>query len=118
LPTAYRSEWESAGRSFVILAGIAWKMLMESFDTAARDLEPERLSTIRYEDFLKTPLDSLRTIADFLELPWSSRFAAALKQRPLDCTRLQAFEHDLTIAQRGELDHCLAPLLARYGYQV
>src|SRR6266540_1279585 len=35
LPAAYSSEWERSGRSFVVLAGLGWKLLMDAFHAAA-----------------------------------------------------------------------------------
>ena len=38
LPEALAAEWDASGRSFVVLAGLLWKMLIEAFDSArARD---------------------------------------------------------------------------------
>jgi hypothetical protein len=118
LSEGYRREWEAAGCSFVVLAGIAWKILMESFESAARDLEPGRYMVARYEDFLERPRESLDSIAAFLELPRSTRLASALGDMRLDAARRRGFESELTGEQRTQLDRCLASALARYGYSV
>ena len=117
LTEAHRAEWEASGRSQVVLAGIAWKLLMESFESAARELEPARYMEIRYEDFLESPRPSLQAVLDFLEVPWSERLTHALQQHRLDGSRQRAFDRDLTPAQLADLQRTLDPLLARYGYR-
>lgn len=60
LPEPYALEWEHSGRSYVVLAGLAWKMLMDAFDAGfgryrfehgrsaafRRDLDPANLALL------------------------------------------------------------------------
>jgi hypothetical protein len=34
LPEPYATEWETSDHSFVLLAGLGWKLLLDGFDTA------------------------------------------------------------------------------------
>src|SRR6266511_1591940 len=47
LPAAYSSEWERSGRSFVVLAGLGWKLLMDAFDAARMAMPPRQWLDVR-----------------------------------------------------------------------
>jgi hypothetical protein len=112
-----QDEWESSGQSFVTLAGIAWRILMESFQRAAESLSADRYHQIRYEDFLVRPEESLRSIADFVGLQWCARLSRAVARIRFDSSRERAYERELTAAQQAKLEKCVGPLLGRYGYR-
>lgn len=116
LSKAYQAEWEASGRSHVVLAGIAWKLLMESFEESSARLGADRYLEVRYEDFLQNPRQSLQSIACFLGMPWSDRLQSALRTHRIDDSRRRAFEKDLSPAQLAELQSSLDPVLKRYGY--
>jgi len=118
LPEEYRRDWEASERSFVVLAGMTWRVLMDSFDRAASHMDPHRYTVVRYEDFLDRPRESLQSMAAFLELSWSKRLASALEQLHIDRTKRRAYDHELTAEQRYDLERYLAPALARYGYDL
>jgi hypothetical protein len=55
LPEPYEREWEEAGRSFAVLAGLQWKILMDAFEAAKAQIPEDRWLDIRYEDFVAEP---------------------------------------------------------------
>jgi len=112
-----QDEWEASGRSFVTLAGMAWRILIESFERAAKPLAADRYHEVRYEDVLAKPEESLRSIADFIGLEWSARVSGAVAKVRFDASRERAFERDLTATQVTQLEKCIGPLLNKYGYQ-
>lgn len=116
LPDDLRSDWEASGRSYVVLSGLCWRLLMESYASAAGALAPDRYLEIRYEDFLGAPEQTLRGIVEFLGMSWSNRVSRAITRIHLDSSRKRPFERELTAAQLAELERCLGPALGRYGY--
>lgn len=117
LPRDLDSEWQDSGRSFVSLAGLSWRLLMESFTQAAGHLGPDQYMEVRYEDFLDSPESRIRAIAEFLGLPWSRRLAASVARVQFDSSRKRPFERELSPAQLDELQRSIRPLLSHYGYE-
>ena len=116
LPEEMQLEWETSGRSYVVLSGLCWRLLMDSYRLAAASLGPERYMEIRYEDFLNAPEQTLRVIVDYIGMPWSRRISRAIARMQLDSSRKRPFERELTPIQLAELEHCLGPTLERHGY--
>lgn len=117
LPTMYRDEWESSGRSFVRLAAISWKILMDAFERAEEGLAAEEYLRLRYEDILADPRDHFGRILDFCGAPWTRRFEQRLVAQKFRTDRCRAFEADLTKGQIQQLEVSLTNHLDRYGYE-
>jgi len=116
LPEAYREEWEASGRSYVSLAGISWKMLLDSIEQDTDDVGEDCVRTIVYEDFLDRPEMILRQVLEFIELDWSADFARQIRKNPVRSERREAFRRDLSPTQLEELQACIGDTLAFYGY--
>jgi hypothetical protein len=117
LPPSLQEEWDASEKSFVVLAGLCWRLLMDSFREASTKLDESRYLEIRYEDFLLSPEQSLREIVAFLGLPWSDRLSRVIMEGRIDSSRSRAFERDLTPEQLGTLEGCMRDALARSGYR-
>lgn len=118
LPPAYAAEWESSGRSFVVLAGLAWKVLMDSFDAARAALEDGCWLDVRYEDVLADPPGEMKRMLEFLGLYPDARFDARLARYRFGSARTQAFRKDLDARSLAALDASLGEHLAHRGYDV
>lgn len=116
LPESYRYEWLKNGRSFTSLAGIAWKMLMDSYEKAKVILPESNYLELRYEDFLKSPRDICKVMLDFSGLEWSREFERSFARQKIFASRSKAYERDLSIAQLDELRLSLESHLVRYNY--
>jgi hypothetical protein len=116
LPAEMAEEWEASGRSFAVLAGLEWKLLMEAFE-AARALVPEsHWLEVRYEDFVAEPHEHLRRMLDHLGLSWTPAFERGVRRYTFDTGRREAYRRDLGIHDVAMLEASLAPVLARHGY--
>jgi hypothetical protein len=116
LPPAMEEEWEASGRSFAVLAGLEWKLLIEAFE-AARALVPEsQWLEVRYEDFVAAPREHVRAMLDHLGLAWTPAFEQGFRRYRFDADRREAYRRDLGIHDVAMLDASLAPALARLGY--
>ncbi|MGH9095633.1 MAG: sulfotransferase family protein [Acidimicrobiales bacterium] len=116
LPPAYQQEWERSGQSFTVLAGLAWKVLMDAFEEARSKVSTDGWLDLRYEDFLDDPRQSLETIVRFAGFAPDPDFDAAVARYPFDSGRTEAFRADLGAATVAELDRSLGHHLVRWGY--
>ena len=105
--------------AFVVLAGQARGASSWRPSNAPRQRSTAAgTSSFGYEDVVATPEESLRAIAEFLELKWSPRLSEMLSGRiRMDSSRTRAFERDLNASQMAELEHSIGALLRRYGYR-
>ena len=116
LTEPYRSEWTASKRSYVRLAAIAWKLLMESYESAPQSLGAERYLELHYEDFLAAPRATMETLLAFLGLRWTADFECHFRRTRIVTARSNAFERDLSPQQLAEVEASLGAKLADYGY--
>jgi len=103
-------------QSFVALAGIAWKILVESIEEDAADIGDDHLLTVRYEDFLKDPKEHLIRILGFGGLKEDADFLAQIRRTRIVGDRKEAFRNDLSPQQLAQLDSCIGDKLRDLGY--
>ena len=118
LPPAYDKEWEASGRSFVLLAGLAWKLLLDAFDEARREIAEERWLDVRYEDILDDPRGWTAAVLEFLGLAWTDAFESGFRAFRFDGGRAGVWRQSLGADAAAELDASLADYLVRRGYDV
>jgi hypothetical protein len=116
LSEADRREWVEAGRSFAVLAGLEYRILMDAFEAVRREAPGEAWREVRYEDFVAEPRATTRELLGFMGLEWSPDFERGFRRYRFDMGRTDAFRNDLPIGDVAALERVLAPTLARYGY--
>jgi len=117
LPPAYAEEWAASGRSQVVLAGLAWKLLLDAFDVAQAATADRPWLVLRYEDVVSEPESTMRVLVEFLGLEWDKYFASQLSRFHFDITRLDAYRGGMDPTELARLEHTLASHLSRYGYE-
>lgn len=117
LTDSQMEEWRNSDYSFVTLAGISWKILMESYEIGANILDQDRYLMIKYEDFLNEPVEQMQKILRFSELKWTNSFEKQFNKFNIRKSRQRAFEKDLNAKQLTELEKCLVEKLNEYGYE-
>ncbi len=117
LPPAYQEEWEQSGRSFVLLAGLGWKLLIDAFEAARFATDPSRWIDVRYEDLLADPRGELERVSVFLGLDWGGAFDASFSRYSFPASRAEAFRRELDAESLGLLDTSLGAHLGRWGYE-
>jgi hypothetical protein len=115
LPPAYQDEWERSGRSFLVLAAVQWKTLMDSFEEVKQDFDATRFLEIRYEDFAADPAGSFGKVLEFCGLDYPEGFRARIGQFAVESANYK-WKEQLTPRQQELLGECLAGHLRRYGY--
>ncbi len=118
LPPDLAAGWEESGRSFVVLAGLLWRMLVEAHDRARDSLPGNRWLDIRYEDITADPRASLAALLDFCELDWNGAFERGFARYRFSVSRTDAFRRDLAAQDVAGLTDVLRAPLSAHGYSV
>lgn len=116
LSASDRQAWEEAGRSFVVLAGLAWKILMEALEAARASAPADRWLDVRLEDLIESPEVETRKILSFLDLTWNDQYERGFQRHTFQASRGQAWQRDLGSDHIAALEPVIADVLVRYGY--
>lgn len=116
LPPPYADEWEGSGNSFVTLAGLGWKLLLDAYDTARSQIPPSQWLRVRYEDVMADPRSHVANIVEFSGLQWTDDFERAFSTYPFETSRVDGFRSDLGHANVALLERSLAARLSSLGY--
>jgi hypothetical protein len=111
-----RRAWEATGRSFVALAGLEWKILVNAFRDAASTIGGERWLEVRYEDLVTDPRGRFPQLLAFAGLRWDDDFEGQFRRHPFTTERTEAYRADLSADQIAMLEELLRPELERLGY--
>ncbi len=117
LPEGYREEWERGHRSFALLAGIEWKILLDEVERSKKVISEKKMLLLRYEDFVENPLDAFEKVCNFCDLPNSAKFKKRLQRYSLRNTNYK-WREQLSESDQILLTKCLQGHLRRYGYEV
>lgn len=118
LPASYEAEWRQSGESFVVLAGLGWKLLMDAFERAGAAFPPDQWVNVRFEDLLTSPRAQLEALLKSVGLDWTPKFEAGFAQYRFRPERSQAFRRELSPANLARLESVLAGRLRTYGYEL
>ena len=116
LPEPYAKEWEASGQSFVLLAGLSWKLLLDAFEAARTAIPRSQWLEVRYEDVLADPRGQIAVMLEFLGLQWTSNFEAGFSRYIFGTGRRDAFRRDLDADNLALLEQSLDGHLKAYGY--
>jgi hypothetical protein len=116
LSDEHQEEWEASGRSFVVLAGLGWKRLMDASDAARAAAPAGQWLDVRYEDLVADPRGQAKAILEFLGLEWTPEYEKGFSRCVFTASRVEAFRRDIDPANLTLLDRSLAGHLERWGY--
>jgi len=118
LSRADQAEWEEAERSFVVLAGLGWRILMSAIEEARALVPEEQWLDVRLEDFMDDPRGRTEEVLDFLGLEWTPQYEAGFAKHTFQASRGVAWKRDLSEADIAALERTIAKPLAAYGYDL
>lgn len=110
------AEWQRHDRSFVALAGIQWKILMDAMDSARQSVPASCMVEIKYEDLCREPISHFRRVVEFAELEWVPEFERTIRGASLRSEN-DKWRRDFTLDQQAILESVLHGHLVRYGYE-
>jgi hypothetical protein len=116
LPVELAAEWEDSGRSFAVLAGLLWKMLIDAFDSARKAIPAVDWLEVRYEDVAASPRTAFAKMLEFSGLPWDAEFERGFERHTFTASRADAFRRDLKAEDVDRLSRILATALAARRY--
>jgi len=115
LSTEDQAIWDRYDRSFVALAALEWRIQMRAMDAARRSVDADRFLELKYETYCAQPVESIRRVLEFADLPNSPEF-----ERQLAATTIrnanERWRESLTPDQQRILDEILREDLLSYGY--
>jgi len=116
LPEADDALWQESGRSFAVLAGLEWKVLMEAFDEARAAVPEDRWLELRYEDVVSRPRKEMAKLLVHLGLEWTDAFERQFAGLELSPARRDAYRDELSERDIELLERALGPQLRAHGY--
>ena len=117
LPDEDGALWQETGRSFPVLAGLEWKLLMDAFAQARALLPAESWLELRYEDVVERPREQVEALLAHLQLDWTDAFERSFAALEFTPARAGAYRDELSPRDVETLDRALAPALRAHGYQ-
>jgi len=115
LTQSQNEEWERHGKSFICLAAIEWKILMDAMEMGRKLVHGDDFLEVKYEDLCAEPIEVFKKITGFCHLKWSREFEESVKKRPLRSTNYK-WREDLTPHQQSVVEDVLHDYLKKYGY--
>jgi hypothetical protein len=115
LPVNYQREWERGNQSFILLAAIQWKVLMDAFKKAKKKVPAHSLLELKYEDLIRDPKTTLNKVLAFCQLDKNKKFEKILDSLRLDDYN-EKWKKNLTVQQRQIVEKSLHKHLKYYGY--
>jgi len=115
LPENYMEEWESHQRSFIALAAIEWKIILDATEKAKSTLTTDNFLEIRYEDFCVAPVETMRQVTEFADLNWTTSFEKDILAYNIKNTNYK-YQEELNPSQIAILEKTLAEKLKQYKY--
>ena len=117
LPQDYAEEWNKYNQSFIALAAIEWKMIMDAFEVAKQQVPGDRYIEIKYEELCENPLEVYRRAMDFAELPWTKKFENQILSTSLVNSNSKWIK-EFNSSQKDMLNDMLAGHLSKFNYTV
>jgi hypothetical protein len=111
----YAEEYKRSGKDRLVLAAISWKTLMDEIEDECRDLPPEVLMRIRYDDLVGDLRSVLGNVLRFAELPDRARFWSRVERHAVHDFEAK-WRTDLDARQRELLEKSLSGHLQKYGF--
>jgi hypothetical protein len=118
LPAPYAREWAAHDHSQPVLAGLAWKLLLDAHAEAAKALGPSRWLDIRYEDFVADPVAVAEHCLKFLDVEPRPDHARRIRQLRIAAPAPGSYERGLGAAATATLTAVLADHLREWDYPV
>lgn len=115
----HHEAWERSGRSFAVLAALAWVMLLDAHDRAAEAVPGQRWLELRLEDLAAAPVPAVRDLATALDLPVSPAYERQVRRmrvRPPTGDPGRALATALGPRESAAVHAVLEPALAARGY--
>ena len=116
LPEAYYDEWLKYDRSFIVMAAIQWKILMDASEKAIKHLDQSKLLEIKYEDLCINPIQLFKKVRAMMDRGFSLPPSLQQNMYHLIDTN-NKYRDELSLSQQTALNVVLSSHLQKYGYR-
>jgi hypothetical protein len=102
-------------------SGMLWRAVMETIEQDRAAIAKARYMELRYEDFVVQPLEYLRQIVNFCQLPWNASVESLLGKDSCKITldeRNNAWKKRLSSNDLNCLMNVIGTTMMQYGYEV
>ncbi len=106
--------WEKSDRSFYILAGLQWKILMKNIEKKGKNIG-DRYMTVKYERFLNEPNNIIAKVINWSSLKKSETFESTCNQIILYNPN-EKYKNELKTSEIDKFEELLGDELSKYGY--
>lgn len=113
LTPPHQEEWERYNKSFMALAAIYWKILMDALEKAKASIDSDDFLEVKYEDLCSNPPGVFKEVIEFCELGWSQEFEDSIKKYTLRNTNYK-WKKELTTDQQSIVEDILGDYSRRY----
>ncbi len=103
--------WDDSEQSFLVLAGLQWKLCFCEIEASLAQLPAERVHRLSFEDLCQDPIGRMREVMAFAQLPWSSDVEARIAATQIRPAAVDRWKRDVTPEQANLLQEALAPQL-------
>jgi len=115
LSDEYKIEWLKYNKSFIALAAIEWKIILDALEIGKKDLDSNNFLEIRYEDLCANPIKEFKKVCKYSELEFTSKFSKIIMDTNFKNTNAK-WETELSNKQKVILENILKDYLVRYNY--
>lgn len=116
LKPSYKQEWAERGKSYVALAGIQWKIIIDAVQLGIEYIDRANFFELKYEHLCLDSVEAFRKIIDFCELEWSTEFEKMISSYHLNIIHNMKWQNELTKKQQMMLEEVIFDYLTKYNY--
>lgn len=116
LAEEYKKEWENSEKSYIVLAGIQWKLLLDELEESRKFLDENRFLQVRYENLIQDPTATFEEILKFSDLPFPEKFRKKIQDKKFHNYNYK-WKKNLPKREREKLNMILSEHLSKYGYR-
>jgi len=115
LKEEYKSEWLKHNKSFVALAAIEWKIILDALELTKKTLDNNNFLEIKYEDLCANPIDEFNKVFKYSELEFTPKFKKIIMNTDFKNTNYK-WKTELNNKQKTILEDVLRDYLVKYNY--
>jgi hypothetical protein len=115
LSPSQKEEWEKYDKSFIALAGIEWKILMDAMENAKKFTNTNNFLEVRYENLCANPSKEFNKVVKFCDLQVLPEFENIINELSLKNSNYK-WQKMFTDDQQRIIEDILRDYLKKYHY--
>jgi len=116
IPEKYKIKWLKSESSFVLLAAIEWKLILDEIEESRKLIRKDQFIQIRYEDLVKDLEGTIRKITDFSEISFNDSVRNEIFKIRIENMNYK-WKSELQDSEKKLINDFLKDYLDRYKYK-